>query len=204
MIPGLQIHLSRLDVISAKPPVALAGMRYPAALAEHKQVLLPPAAAGETAVWGAGQSTEQQQQQQVDFLPDLEAEQQQQDASDACLDGHCCQQQQQDQQQPLANGLQQLSITSQQQQDNQSAAAAGLSSSIGNGDTKPWFRYLVLDCDGILVDTEAASCESLRRAILEVTGVYAGTSWSNSPDVVSSFEEDCFCSCAGGAVLSAC
>jgi hypothetical protein len=51
------------------------------------------------------------------------------------------------QQQSAANGLQQ-----QQQQQ------------------RPWFHYLVLDCDGVLVDTEAASCESLRRAILQVTG----------------------------------
>jgi beta-phosphoglucomutase-like phosphatase (HAD superfamily) len=28
----------------------------------------------------------------------------------------------------------------------------------------------VLDCDGVLVDSEAASCEALRRAILQVTG----------------------------------
>ena len=33
-----------------------------------------------------------------------------------------------------------------------------------------WFRYLILDCDGVLVDTERASCESLHQALLEVTG----------------------------------
>lgn len=31
-------------------------------------------------------------------------------------------------------------------------------------------RYLIFDCDGVLVDSERASCESLRRSILEVTG----------------------------------
>ncbi|PNH06722.1 Dual specificity protein phosphatase 12 [Tetrabaena socialis] len=33
-----------------------------------------------------------------------------------------------------------------------------------------WFTHLILDCDGVMVDSEAASCEALRRAILEVTG----------------------------------
>ncbi|WIA42276.1 hypothetical protein OEZ86_008291 [Tetradesmus obliquus] len=45
---------------------------------------------------------------------------------------------------------------------------------------RPWFRYLVLDCDGVLVDTEAASCEALRRAVLQVTGV----------DIPHSFPQD--------------
>ncbi|CAG9460130.1 unnamed protein product [Pedinophyceae sp. YPF-701] len=31
-------------------------------------------------------------------------------------------------------------------------------------------EFIVFDCDGVLVDTERASCESLRRAILQVTG----------------------------------
>ncbi|PNH01531.1 Protein CbbY, plasmid [Tetrabaena socialis] len=32
------------------------------------------------------------------------------------------------------------------------------------------FTHLLLDCDGVMVDSERASCEALRRAILEVTG----------------------------------
>ena len=35
----------------------------------------------------------------------------------------------------------------------------------------PSFSHLVLDVDGVLVDSERASCESLRRAILSVTGL---------------------------------
>lgn len=31
------------------------------------------------------------------------------------------------------------------------------------------FHSLILDCDGVLVDSERASCESLRRAILQVS-----------------------------------
>ncbi|KXZ47886.1 hypothetical protein GPECTOR_32g499 [Gonium pectorale] len=38
------------------------------------------------------------------------------------------------------------------------------------GCTSAWFTHLILDCDGVMVDSEAASCEALRRAILEVTG----------------------------------
>jgi hypothetical protein len=34
-----------------------------------------------------------------------------------------------------------------------------------------WFRALVLDCDGVLVDSERASCEALRQAILQVGSV---------------------------------
>jgi beta-phosphoglucomutase-like phosphatase (HAD superfamily) len=36
------------------------------------------------------------------------------------------------------------------------------------GANTAWFTHLVLDCDGVLVDSERASCESLRRAVLEV------------------------------------
>ncbi|GLC33037.1 hypothetical protein PLESTB_000377800 [Pleodorina starrii] len=47
---------------------------------------------------------------------------------------------------------------------------------VGGGDGEAgrprtaWFTHLILDCDGVMVDSEAASCEALRRAILEVTG----------------------------------
>jgi hypothetical protein len=37
--------------------------------------------------------------------------------------------------------------------------------------TASYFQHLVLDCDGVLVDTERASCEALRLAVLEVTGL---------------------------------
>eukprot|EP00892_Ulva_mutabilis_P004666 jgi/Ulvmu1/2571/UM014_0022.1 len=43
-----------------------------------------------------------------------------------------------------------------------------------------WFTHVVFDCDGVLVDSERASCEALRRAVLEVTGV----------DIPGSFPED--------------
>ena len=36
---------------------------------------------------------------------------------------------------------------------------------------KPFFfTHLILDCDGVMVDSERPSCEALRRAILHVTG----------------------------------
>jgi dual specificity phosphatase 12 len=34
-----------------------------------------------------------------------------------------------------------------------------------------YFTHLILDCDGVMVDSEAASCEALRLAILQVTGL---------------------------------
>lgn len=33
------------------------------------------------------------------------------------------------------------------------------------------FSYVIFDCDGVLVNTERASCESLRQGILQVTGL---------------------------------
>lgn len=36
-----------------------------------------------------------------------------------------------------------------------------------------WFTHVVFDCDGVLVDSERASCEALRRAMLGVTGVHS-------------------------------
>jgi len=33
-----------------------------------------------------------------------------------------------------------------------------------------YFTHLILDCDGVMVDSEAASCEALHLAILQVTG----------------------------------
>ena len=33
----------------------------------------------------------------------------------------------------------------------------------------PFFTHLILDCDGVMVDSERASCEALRRAILQVS-----------------------------------
>lgn len=39
-----------------------------------------------------------------------------------------------------------------------------------------WFTHVVFDCDGVLVDSERASCEALRLAVLDVTGVPSGCS----------------------------
>uniref|UniRef100_A0A1D2A9A3 protein-tyrosine-phosphatase n=1 Tax=Auxenochlorella protothecoides TaxID=3075 RepID=A0A1D2A9A3_AUXPR len=46
----------------------------------------------------------------------------------------------------------------------------------------PAFTHLILDCDGVMVDSERPSCESLRLAVKQVTGI----------DVPHSFPEDYF------------
>lgn len=38
-----------------------------------------------------------------------------------------------------------------------------------------WYTHVIFDCDGVLVDSERASCEALRRSVLEVTGACAAT-----------------------------
>ena len=47
------------------------------------------------------------------------------------------------------------------------SSAQGGSSGVNGSSASP-FRYLILDCDGVLVDSERASCEALRQAILQV------------------------------------
>lgn len=47
------------------------------------------------------------------------------------------------------------------------SSAQGSSSGVNGSSASP-FRYLILDCDGVLVDSERASCEALRQAILQV------------------------------------
>lgn len=78
--PGFQLHLTKLDQLSPKPPAALAGMRFPVALAEHRQ---------QQPAHQPAQQQEQQQQQAeqsgrhgdgagavnlraLDFLPDVD------------------------------------------------------------------------------------------------------------------------------------
>ena len=45
-----------------------------------------------------------------------------------------------------------------------------LSSSSSNSRVKCKFTHLILDCDGVMVDSERPSCEALYRSILQVTG----------------------------------
>lgn len=50
-------------------------------------------------------------------------------------------------------------------------SARGGAEAAGGPCKAAWFTHVVFDCDGVLVDSERASCEALRRAVLEVTGV---------------------------------
>jgi len=84
----------------------------------------------------------------VDGSRGAEQQQQQQQAAEErpCTDGHIC---------------------SPEPTSGQAAAEAGKAAAAA-ASTAPYFQHLVFDCDGVLVDTERASCESLRQAILEV------------------------------------
>lgn len=69
--PGFQLHLSKVDQVSPKPPAVLAGMRFPVALAQHKppqQLLQDQQAAEQQQPQGAGQ---EQREAVFDFLPDV-------------------------------------------------------------------------------------------------------------------------------------
>jgi len=74
MTPGFQLHLSKVDQVSPKPPAALAGMRFPAQLAQHRPQQQEPGALQDS---NSDASAEQQQELQselqaaADFLPDL-------------------------------------------------------------------------------------------------------------------------------------
>ena len=65
--PGFQLHLSKVDQVPPRPPAALAGMRFPVALSQHRQP--PPEQHGEPVV----QQEEQLQERQPadDFMPDV-------------------------------------------------------------------------------------------------------------------------------------
>lgn len=129
--PAVQLHLSKLDAVDPRPPVALAGIRQPRVLGGGSGT---PAAA---AVDGLAA---QLQAAAVSDLPAAAAgaAAQQGVASAAPADGVA---------------------------DDSSTQAGGSSS---DGSSASRFRYLVLDCDGVLVDSERASCEALRQAILQV------------------------------------
>ncbi|PSC73919.1 Dual specificity phosphatase 12 [Micractinium conductrix] len=143
--PAFQLHLSKLDAINPKPAAALSAIRQPRMLSG-----IAHAAGGSAAV--AGVAAQLQQAALDDGVAQQQGLQQQQQA-----------QQQEEQQLAAAIG----------------AAGGGAPAAAGGACTaaapaappsQRRFRYLVLDCDGVLVDSERASCEALRRAILQVTG----------------------------------
>jgi hypothetical protein len=74
--PGFQLHLSKVDQVSPKPPAALIGMRFPAALAACRQQVADgqqqQQQQGEGQQGSNGQAGGQQQQEAVfDFLLDV-------------------------------------------------------------------------------------------------------------------------------------
>ncbi|PRW33102.1 Dual specificity phosphatase 12 [Chlorella sorokiniana] len=130
--PAFQLHLSKLDAVDPRPPVALAGIRQPRMLGGVGSSAAPAATAA---------------------VDGLAAQLQAAGVSDpqAAVSGAAAQQ---GAAAPPADGV-------------ASGSGGDGSSSSGNGSP---FHYLILDCDGVLVDSERASCEALRQAILQVTG----------------------------------
>lgn len=68
----------------------------------------------------------------------------------------------------LAAGLERSTLVDGPDKSAAPAAPNGGASGGASGGICPAFQYLVLDCDGVLVDSERMSCEALRQAILEV------------------------------------
>jgi hypothetical protein len=67
----------------------------------------------------------------------------------------------------LAAELERAAVTDASTSGADSGPAGGTSSSPSAGGC--YFTHLVLDCDGVLVDSERASCEALRLSILEAS-----------------------------------
>lgn len=119
--PAFQLHLGRMDAVTAAPAAAAGTIRAPRVLAAVPAASPTPAAA-------AGLSSQ--------ALGDEPS------ASDHATEPD---------------------------------TAASQLASLGLRDVveaswRPFFTHLILDCDGVMVDSERASCEALRRAILQITG----------------------------------
>ncbi|EFN52747.1 hypothetical protein CHLNCDRAFT_138334 [Chlorella variabilis] len=155
--PAFQLHLSKLDAVEPRPaaairqprvlgdgtqprPAAAAAAGTPAAAAGAAAGAAGAAGAAPAAVQGVGEAAAQLQRACLAAGPQPPA------AADAHAGG--------------AAAAAAATV----------GASAGTPSGAADGTSgTTFFRYLVLDCDGVLVDSERASCEALRRAILAVT-----------------------------------
>ncbi|GIL92911.1 hypothetical protein Vretimale_14787 [Volvox reticuliferus] len=177
--PAFQLHLSKLDTVLPKPLEALANVRRPlvgpmrsaatpvaaaAASSSNSVVAAPSVAAVAPSLpatlpaavrrlglgrAGAGEADEGEEQ-----LPE----------PNLILDPDTAN---------AESSPKTLKTSTHESQDVPIVVAGGPGNAAqvcSSGCSTAWFTHLILDCDGVLVDSEAASCEALRRAILEVTG----------------------------------
>ncbi|GAB4823746.1 hypothetical protein N2152v2_010792 [Parachlorella kessleri] len=182
VVPSFQLHMTRLDAIDPRPPVVLATVRQPRILTAS------PAAAGLGQQQEVGGSSPRKQ---LEFsVTDLGQAGTDNSRGERCGSGYSPS----GEPVALAQQLQQqaaLTAPDQAAADRGACAAAtapGLLAAgaarttttngvaAGGGGTEAAaasslrFTHLILDCDGVLVDSERASCEALRQSILQVTG----------------------------------
>ena len=178
--PAFQLHLSKLDAIDPRAPATLTAIRQPRLLGSSgggssaddsssssgPGAGPPPPAAPATADGGCAAVDELAGRLAVGSLaaaadsgapatsePPPQQQQQQQD------NGHGEQQHQGGEQQ-TNNQDQQDHHRPHDQQDGQQQQ--------GQQQAPPYFTHLILDCDGVLVDSERVSCEALHQAVLQV------------------------------------
>uniref|UniRef100_A0A7S3QUC6 protein-tyrosine-phosphatase n=1 Tax=Dunaliella tertiolecta TaxID=3047 RepID=A0A7S3QUC6_DUNTE len=174
VVPAFQLHMSKLDVMH--PPRPLAAM---ATVAMPRMTAYPtatPQSAGAAAGHGAMSSTMQgspngvaaghgAMSSSVQGAPNGADAVPQPAAATAALDGtSSC----------TAQGVSNVAVRADSSNAAVSVQGSGMAGGVDVGQRRAcrtaWFDTLVLDCDGVLVDSERASCEALRRSILQVTG----------------------------------
>lgn len=170
VVPAFQLQLPKLDTLTPLPPAALTGIRQPRMLSTPStpstgtsmpsvpivpsapsSQAAPAAAAAAIATAAASAAAEQLQRVTLAEAPVNPAPPSASSSSSTRADA--------------AIGAVGSSVNG--VADSSSGNGAGGSSS-GSGN-EPYFQCLVLDCDGVLVDSERASCEALHQAILQVT-----------------------------------
>ena len=141
--PAFQLHVSRLDVIDPRPPVVPGAIRQPRLLAATGG---GASSCGQTAAVAVAGSAAAADGLADVRLADGQTTGQVQQSPEAAAQAEV----------EAMDGQQQQQQRRRRQQRQQQQPCA------------TFFTHLVLDCDGVMVDSERASCEALRRAVLQV------------------------------------
>lgn len=166
--PAFQLHLSRLDAILPRPLEALAQVRRPLIGQAAAAAGAAPAAAASATAPANGTTA-------VDAAASSRTEAANGAAAAANGETMAC-----STAVVTAAGQEQLAAcASGAAVTNVAAASTTTSTTItttitaaaASAPPAPWLTHVVFDCDGVLVDSERASCEALRRAILVTTGL---------------------------------